>query len=200
MRFAHQFDAIATVAYVFVAVCCISLAGVAAAGKKGASTSTVRRDPISRLGLLIQMAAYAICYLFPRPYFSPIVSMLKWQEGIVAGGAMLMALASTLFCYAAARALGKQWALVARVIEGHELIERGPYAVVRNPIYFAMFVGLIAAGITATRWPAFLAALLVFLLGTWVRIRSEESILRQAFGAQFDDYARRVPAFLPWLL
>jgi len=200
LRFAHPFDPIAAVAFIFVAVCCISLGGVAAAGKKGASTNTIRRDPVSRFGLLFQMAAYAICYLFPRPYFSPIFPMTKWQEGIVSGVAMLIAFASTLFCYAAARALGKQWALVARVIEGHELIERGPYAVVRNPIYFAMFVGLIAAGITAARWPAFLAALLVFLIGTWVRIRSEESILRQVFGAQFDDYARRVPAFLPWLL
>jgi len=30
-----------------------------------------------------------------------------------------------------------------------------------------------------------------------VRIRAEERLLREAFGAEFDDYAHRVPAFIP---
>jgi protein-S-isoprenylcysteine O-methyltransferase Ste14 len=44
-----------------------------------------------------------------------------------------------------------------------------------------------------------LGAIVIFLIGTFVRIRSEEKLLRATFGAQFDDYARRVPAFLPGL-
>ena len=114
--------------------------------------------------------------------------------------AMAMALGSEWFCFTAARMLGKQWALIARVIEDHELITRGPYAVVRNPIYLAMFGMLLATGLAASRWQALVAGTFVFLVGSEVRIRSEERLLREAFGLRFADYARRVPAFFPRIL
>ena len=200
MRIAPPFDLFAAIAYGFVLLSVVALCGVAAAGKKTAAKTTVKRDPKSTIGLLVQMAAYLLVYTLPRPYFSPIVPMPKSAEAIVAGLAILLAFCSLWFCYAAARALGKQWALMARVIEGHELIVRGPYAVVRNPIYLAMLGTLIAAAITATTWPVLVIALVIFLIGTWIRISIEEKILRSAFGSRFEDYARRVPAFLPGIL
>jgi protein-S-isoprenylcysteine O-methyltransferase Ste14 len=42
-----------------------------------------------------------------------------------------------------------------------------------------------------------LAAIIVFLLGIEIRIRTEENLLREAFGEKFDEYARRVPALIP---
>jgi len=88
---------------------------------------------------------------------------------------------------------------VARTIEGHELITQGPYRLVRNPIYLAMFGMMAAFGLSLTIWPGLLAAIAIFLIGTMIRIRSEEKLLRATFGAQFEEYARRVPAFLPCL-
>jgi len=99
----------------------------------------------------------------------------------------------------AVRTLGKQWTYVARTIEGHELITEGPYHLVRNPIYLGMFGMMVAFGLSLTLWPALLGAIVIFLIGTFVRIRSEEKLLRATFGEQFEDYARRVPAFLPGL-
>ena len=123
--------------------------------------------------------------------------MSPTAECITAAFASLGGIASAWFCFAAARALGRQWALVARVIEGHELIGRGPYALVRNPIYLAMLGMLLATGFAFSRWQALAAATVVFLIGTEIRIRSEEMLLRETFGTQFDDYARRVPGLFP---
>ena len=86
---------------------------------------------------------------------------------------------------------------MARVIEGHELIRQGPYAVVRNPIYLAMLVLLIAMGLAVSHWQALVIAAAVFWVGTAIRIRTEENLLRANFDAQFEEYARAVPAFLP---
>lgn len=96
--------------------------------------------------------------------------------------------------------LGKQWTYEARVIEGHELIREGPYAVVRNPIYLGMFGLMMATGLAYTTWWAGLTAVVSFLVGNQIRIHSEEKLLHETFGAEFDEYAVRVPAFFPRLL
>lgn len=197
---ARQPDAIAEIVYFIVMLCWLGFAGIVVVGKRGAAPGAQRRDLKSMAGMLLQGAAYAICFGAFRPYFSPLFAMSKTSEAILGVFTAALALASTWFCYAAARTLGKQWALVARVIEGHELISTGPYAIVRNPIYLAMFGMLIASGLAVSRWQALAPAVVVYLVGTAIRIRTEENLLRSSFGAKFDEYARRVPAFLPRLL
>ena len=155
------------------------------------------REVKSHLGFAMQLLAYAGSCIFSRQLFTSIVAMQLAAEAAVSVFTIALAIASMVFCFAAARALERQWALVARVIEGHELIQRGPYAVVRNPIYLAMFGTWVATALAFTRWEAALPLMIVFIAGTAIRIRSEEKLLREAFGAQFEAYARRIPAFLP---
>jgi protein-S-isoprenylcysteine O-methyltransferase Ste14 len=195
----YQSDPIAALVCLVVLACWMGFAVIVVVGKRGSAKGAAKRDVTSTLGLAVQMAAYTIGFIFFRPYFSPFLLMSKTAEIFLAVITALLALTSTWFCYAAARALGKHWALMARVIEGHELIQSGPFAVVRNPIYFAMLGMLIAVGLAVTRWPTLLAAIVLYLVGTWIRIRAEEKLLRETFGAKFDDYARRVPALLPRL-
>ena len=95
----------------------------------------------------------------------------------------------------AVRTLGKQWAIAARLVEGHKLITEGPYGWVRNPIYTGML--LLATGLAVSRWIALPAAIALFGMGTVIRVRSEEKLLREAFGEEFEQYTRRVPAVLP---
>jgi protein-S-isoprenylcysteine O-methyltransferase Ste14 len=97
----------------------------------------------------------------------------------------------------AIRRLGKQWALRARLVEGHKLIMAGPYAYVRNPIYTGMFGMLLATGLVMEHWTALMFALVLFAVGTVIRVHSEEKLLRSVFGKEFDHYAARVPAVLP---
>jgi protein-S-isoprenylcysteine O-methyltransferase Ste14 len=192
-------DAPAELAFTVVAVCWLGFGLILALGKKGAAKSEAKRDVKSHLGFLLQCIAYAICFGFYRTYFSPLLPISKTAEEVLAALTMAIAVASEWLCFAAARTLGKQWALIARVIEGHVLIVQGPYAVVRNPIYLAMFGMLLATGLAISRWEALVVAIIVFLVGNQIRIRSEERLLREAFGPQFADYARRVPTFFPRL-
>jgi protein-S-isoprenylcysteine O-methyltransferase Ste14 len=198
-RFSWQSKAVAGTVYFTVMACWFVFAAIVVVGKRGAAPGAQHRDRKSLVGMLLQGAAYAICFGAFRASFSPIFLLSKTGEAILGGFVVTLALVSTWFCYTAARALGKQWALVARVIEGHELIRQGPYAIVRNPIYLAMFGMLIASGLAVSRWQALVPAIVLYLIGTAVRIHTEENLLRAMFGNQFDEYARRVPAFLPRL-
>jgi protein-S-isoprenylcysteine O-methyltransferase Ste14 len=98
---------------------------------------------------------------------------------------------------AAVRTLGQQWSLQARVLEHHELVQRGPYRIVRHPIYTGMF-GMLAAGSLAHgHWLGLPIASIVYSVGTIIRIRSEEKLLREQFGRAYEEYTHEVPAFIP---
>src|SRR5580698_8155168 len=164
-----------------------------------APEKVAKKDPVSRLGIGLQMVAFAVVFSLQRRPLGPIVPMPSWLQWVVAAVQVVIAVLCVWLSASAVRTLGKQWTYVARTIEGHELITQGPYQLVRNPIYLGMFGMMVAWGLSLSVWPALLGAIVIFLLGTFVRIRSEEKLLRATFGAQFDDYARRVPAFLPGL-
>ncbi len=110
---------------------------------------------------------------------------------------VVLVLASLIFVAAAVRTLGKQWSLQARVLEHHELIRHGPYRIVRHPIYTGMFGMLVAGSLAYGHWLSLLIASVVYCVGTIIRIRSEEKLLRQQFGSAYEEYAREVPAFIP---
>src|SRR5579863_6782874 len=78
-----------------------------------------------------------------------------------------------------------------------ELATAGPYAVTRNPLYLGSAIlaaGFITAG---SSWWAGLIVGVYFVVFYYAVIRNEEEDLRRRFGASFDDYAARVPLFLP---
>lgn len=167
--------------------------------KKPPKAAEHARDPKSLGGLLLQSIGYALAWIIPRANFAPIVPMPKWTEIAVTVAALVLAALSLWLMWRAIIALGRQWAYVARIVEGHRLITEGPYNLVRNPIYTGMFGILVATGLAASRWPMLIAAIICFLCGTWIRVRREENLLRQSFGAEFEVYRSRVPALIPWL-
>ena len=158
-----------------------------------------KRDWTSLFGLLLQSAAYFCVWFFPlqQKHFSPITSAPLAVEWGLAVLTVAIAVGSVWLVNAAARRLGKQWALAARLVEGHTLIQDGPYRFVRNPIYAGMFGMLVATGLAVAQWIPLLVASLLFIAGTYIRIRSEERLLREAFGSAFEAYARKVPALIP---
>jgi protein-S-isoprenylcysteine O-methyltransferase Ste14 len=111
--------------------------------------------------------------------------------------AVTLAFGSAMLGLLAVRELGKQWSLTARVLESHELVQSGPFAQVRHPIYSALLGLLFATGIAlSTAWLTGLGAA-IYLVGTYSRAIREERLLRAHFGAAYDDYARRVPRLFP---
>jgi protein-S-isoprenylcysteine O-methyltransferase Ste14 len=190
---------VATVAFYAVIACWWLFALTFWLRKAPPRAREAKRDWTSLIGLLIQASAYFCVSLSPlrRGRFSPPQFQSQTAEWALAIVAVAIALASVWLVNTAARRLGKQWALAARLVEGHTLIQDGPYRFVRNPIYTGMFGMLLATGLVLTQWIPLLIAIAVFMLGTWIRVRSEERLLREAFGLRFEEYASQVPALIP---
>jgi protein-S-isoprenylcysteine O-methyltransferase Ste14 len=156
-----------------------------------------KRDSTSKLGIALQGASYAFVWAFMRERFTHIAPLGRMFDIVFAVVTVALAVGSVRLVMSAVSTLGAQWSLTARVVEGHKLITSGVYARVRHPIYTGMFGMLLATGLAASRPSGLVAGLIVFWTGTLIRVRSEERLLRATFGAQYDDYARRVPAVLP---
>jgi protein-S-isoprenylcysteine O-methyltransferase Ste14 len=165
--------------------------------KKPASGPERKRESRSVIGLGLQGAGYAVIWIVHRRYFSPLAEMNRILEIVLAVFTGVLAIFSVSFVSLAVKTLGKQWSLAARVVEGHQLVTEGPYRFVRNPIYTGMLGMLLATGLAVSHWIGLLLGLVVFAIGTMIRIRSEERLLRETFSTQWDEYSRRVPAVLP---
>ena len=168
--------------------------------KRPPSPPDKKRDPSSIAGIVLQGLSYLVLWIVGRPWFTPIFGSDKALEISLAILAMILAIGSVWFCSVAIRTLGEQWSLAARVVEGHKLVTQGPYSVVRNPIYTGMFGMLLATGLAVSHWIGLLFAILMYAIGTAIRVHSEEKLLREMFGTEFDNYAGKVPALIPYLI
>ncbi len=182
-----------------VVLCWMVFAAVFLLRKRPPKEPEAKRDRLSLLGIFLQMCAYFLVW-FQRPGspFLPRIAVLSGSIGIALSACTIaLAVASVWLIASAVRTLGKQWAFSARLVEGHKLITEGPYGFVRNPIYTGMLGMLVATGLAMEHWTALDVAVVLFAVGLVIRVRSEEKLLRAAFGKEFEEYAKRVPAVLP---
>jgi protein-S-isoprenylcysteine O-methyltransferase Ste14 len=188
-----------TLVLVIVMLCWLVFALTFLLRKNLAAAPDRKRDRSSIPGVLLQGFSYAIVWILRRPLFVPFVSISKSLDVILGIIAIVSAIISVVTVMTAVKTLGKEWSITARVVAGHKLATEGPYRFVRHPIYTGMLGMLIGTGIAVSYWPSVLVAMALFLIGTSIRIRIEERLLRETFGSEFETYARSVPALVPGL-
>lgn len=93
--------------------------------------------------------------------------------------------------------LGPLWSgRITRKLD-HRVVDSGPYALVRHPIYSGLLLSLLA---TAAAKGTVLGAggFVLLCLGLWAKARQEERWLEQELGESYADYRERVPMLLPF--
>lgn len=83
--------------------------------------------------------------------------------------------------------------------DGHSLIQGGPYALVRNPMYLGILLIGLGVVLVLFNWWTISIFLCVFSLRYLLLILKEEKKLSTMFGRAYQDYRQRVPRFLPTL-
>jgi len=188
---------IADVTFWAVMVCWFAFAAVFLFRKRPPQAAESQRDRTSSLGIFLQACAYALVWFhMPNSRYVRVLPSAPAELALCIF-AVVLAAGSVCLVTAAVRTLGKQWAVAARLIEGHRLITGGPYRFVRNPIYTGMLGMLLATGLALGHWIQLIVGTVLFAIGMVIRVRSEEKLLRSAFGQEFEEYAQRVPAVLP---
>ncbi len=158
--------------------------------KRPPAAPEVKRGSHWSAGMLLQTVSVALVWCVPRDVAPPRAL------GVFA---VVLAAASGALMVASLRELGRQFAYQARLVEGHLLIQTGPYAFVRNPIYLGLYGLSLAGALVYSACLVIPIFTLVFAAGTAIRVGSEERLLRDEFGPEFEAWSRRVPAVVPGL-
>jgi protein-S-isoprenylcysteine O-methyltransferase Ste14 len=141
------------------------------------------------LAFLVLYIASPASARWARALSIPLPGWLRWL-GFGLGLASL-----TLWIWAQT-ALGKEWSPQLQLREEHHLTTTGPYALVRHPIYTAMFgYGASLALVTANWVFVFLAVLVI--AGLVARVPKEEQMMIEEFGGGYRAYAQRTGRFFP---
>jgi len=152
--------------------------------------------PITRLWIVVQGLGIGVVGFGPVHVALDPMSTTAIAEAVVV--AVLMATAVGLF-NASSRAMGKNWAVVAQTRSDHVLVQNGPFRHIRNPIYVALGLFMVAMAVAFGHWRNLIVAVPLYAIGTWMRVMREEGLLRTQFGSAYDDYAARVKRFVPGL-
>jgi protein-S-isoprenylcysteine O-methyltransferase Ste14 len=178
-------------AMILVTLCWLAM-GVTHLFRKGRGAQReAKRDRGWGAGVILQAVSVALVWAFRRSLHAPLHPALAAAAAVLGPGGVW-------FMTAAENALGRQFAYQARLVEGHKLVTSGPYAIVRHPIYISFFAVILATALTFSNWFVLPPFFLLYWAGAAIRIRSEERLLREAFGGEYERYARRVPAVIPF--
>ncbi len=137
-----------------------------------------------------------ILYVFSTVLDFADYSLPDW---LAWAGIVLFALAIWLL-WRSHHDLGKNWTVIPALRNGHELITGGVYKYMRHPMYSAHLLWAIAQIMILHNWIAgysFLIAQVPFYI---VRIKNEEAMMLEQFGAAYKTYKEKTGRLIPKLL
>jgi protein-S-isoprenylcysteine O-methyltransferase Ste14 len=123
-------------------------------------------------------------------FWAPPLALGWTMVGVAAGG--------FLFAWWARIYLGRLWSGSITRKEGHSVVDTGPYAIVRHPIYTGIITSTFATLVVTGTLHSIIGAICLSI-GYWIKARLEERFLREELGAEaYDSYRRRVPMLVPF--
>ncbi|MBN2085738.1 MAG: isoprenylcysteine carboxylmethyltransferase family protein [Anaerolineales bacterium] len=116
---------------------------------------------------------------------------LRWS------GLLLAALGLGLIFWSGL-SLGRLYSQEVTLQEGHHLITRGAYRLVRHPRYLGIAVMGIGQSLLFRSWLG-LGMTLLAMAVVLFRIRDEEALMRKEFGPEWDAYCRTTKKLIPYI-
>jgi protein-S-isoprenylcysteine O-methyltransferase Ste14 len=120
----------------------------------------------------------------------PVAPIIGWLLAV-------FVLCGFVFTWWARIHLGQLWSSSVTRKEHHHVVDTGPYAIVRHPIYTGLLIAIVGTMLLRATILT-LTGSAIIVAGIYVKARVEEEFLRQQLGDAYDAYARRVPMLVPF--
>jgi protein-S-isoprenylcysteine O-methyltransferase Ste14 len=181
--------------YLWVTVGVVWLVAAFAAKRTERTQSSMSRV----LHLCLELSAFFL--LFGRIAWPRWLSWRFLSEESMAGAwtGLAFTAAGIAFATAARFWIGTNWSARVTIKEDHQLIQNGPYSLVRHPIYSGFILAFLGTAMVYGEMRGLLG-LALSALGWVLKLRTEEALLAEQFGSAYLDYKRRVKALVPFLV
>lgn len=93
--------------------------------------------------------------------------------------------------------LGRFFSVDVQIERDHELVEKGPFRVVRHPSYSGLLLAFVGYAFSLANWASMVVLLLPISLAFRRRIRVEEQALTNALGERYLGYMKRTKRLVP---
>lgn len=142
---------------------------------------------------------FALLLLVPIPGLIPLdqLPLPEPARSALQIAGLITLIASVALFAACHSALGLFWYGKPALKDSHELIRRGPYRVIRHPMYTSFFLGYAGALLLLQGWVFFIP--IIFAPGFVRMAIFEERVLLEHFGGEYERYRREAGRFLPRL-
>jgi len=166
------------------------LVGLIWAAGAVAAKRTARNESSGSRAQHVVLTFIALVLLFgPDPEVSEMIR----------GAGLAITLAGLAFGIWARLTIGRNWSGAVEVKENHELVRRGPYGIVRHPIYSGVLLAMLGTAIAFGRWQGYLGFAIAFV--AWQqKSLTEERFMSEQFGEAYTRYKTEVRALIPGVL
>jgi len=156
-----------------------------------------RGDRGDRTPVRANFAAFGLFFAFLAAFAGSAESPAALVQALCG---CLLALAGAALVLRSRAALGSAWSLVPTADRATGLVTRGPYRLVRHPIYLGLSLLALGEALAFGSWPA-AAVVLAAIVPTFVwRARAEERLLADMFGERHAHYRKQTRMMIPYLL
>lgn len=165
---------------------------------RGVKRAASKESLGTRIPAVIGLVLSALLMLAPG-WFGPFFGQRFLPESDLlyfAGLALL--LAGVYWAFWARHTLGANWSGRVTIKEDHELVTGGPYRLVRHPIYTGVLFAFMGSALALGRVGNLFAIAIMLAIFSY-KMRMEEKVLNQHFGAKYADYRRSTKALIPLL-
>ncbi len=120
------------------------------------------------------------------------------REAFALAGLLLFVLGIALRWWAIIT-LGRFFTVDVQIASDHELVEDGPFRLVRHPSYTGGLLAFIGFALTLGNWAAALMIVLPIFCAFLRRMNVEEQALTQSLGDQYVSYMHRTKRLVPFV-
>ena len=129
----------------------------------------------------------------------------NFPAAVLPHGPMLVTAAVVLFVsglilrWWAIITLGRFFTVDVTIEKDHELVERGPFRIVRHPSYTGVLLAFVGLALSLGNWAAFIVILVPIGAAFIHRINVEEQALSHALGSHYTEYMKRTKRLVPFI-